>query len=912
MDDDAQKLDATTKATSLVAKRFDKDDVVTGLKRSFKHLGRAIANGIALYPAGSESIASVIDSVLEIPAEFVEGMRPESRAWTLVHRAAGQAILELMAPVVEMHPEIQDDYGKELGRLPNVNLKDAEFEIAVDFFDQPVALPIAQAIKRTFESWLRDIHLPTIEVRTVVGRFDSFWAAALHDEWRRHAEAYKPVLEALSSPFARADQIERAWARHRLELIKLRETPIFGETFSLKDIYVRLRAAYKQDEKSATVVDLHSAVQSWLEKPDKDHAVMLVRGGPGSGKSSFTRMLASELAEQNVVRVVHVPLQRSLIIKERLGQSLDQYLGEWCASAHFPMRMFTDWNPASASRRYLLIFDGLDEFGGEEREAARDAERLLDRIHDQLEIWNQSRCLVQALVTGRPAVIQAVAKTASPKGPRNLEVLRYYYRVGSAERNVLNDPHGLLTGTSADQREDWWRRYTALKPKADGAARRRLLDSRLDSLSSEPLLLYLLVLSGYHNQEIARERTNLNGVYRLLFTQVSKGMHGGGRRKTRIELGEDFDEIMETLALAAWYGNGRTATIRQAVALCSTNELGEKINTFMDESGQALRLLAASYMHSVESIGRNPAFEFTHRSFREYLTARRLVREIDTIFKSSGDGKDQDLLRMGLKKWLRMCGLQPVTREIVAFLRDEIRWRHAQQPETNKIINWKTTLEMLFKLNLDEGMPAFDGARSYRQAVARALNAEEALLAAINACALATESVWTLDWGDDPCAAAKLIGRLRRGLAAVAMPLSLTLLGGMPLARQGLWCVDLGGADLRRADFQHADLRRADLRRAKLGLANLRRANLRRANLVGANLVGANLRRANLGNVNLGGANLRDAKLYCADLRRANLEGANLGHANLVGASLDGADLRRANLDGVRLTKKQRAEAIFD
>ena len=127
-------------------------------------------------------------------------------------------------------------------------------------------------------------------------------------------------------------------------------------------------------------------------------------------------------------------------------------------------------------------------------------------------------------------------------------------------------------------------------------------------------------------------------------------------------------------------------------------------------------------------------------------------------------------------------------------------------------------------------------------------------------------------------------------------------LGGADLRGTNLGGADLRGTNLEGADLRNANLQIAGLIDAVLRGANLRNANLERSYLCSAKLEDANLRNANLECANLiraklNGANLTEAKLNGANLTEAKLRGANLTRAHLIRADLQGADLRNANLE---------------
>ncbi len=113
---------------------------------------------------------------------------------------------------------------------------------------------------------------------------------------------------------------------------------------------------------------------------------------------------------------------------------------------------------------------------------------------------------------------------------------------------------------------------------------------------------------------------------------------------------------------------------------------------------------------------------------------------------------------------------------------------------------------------------------------------------------------------------------------------------------------NLSGANLSGVNLSYANLSSANLSRANLRHANLRHANLSSANLSSANLSGAYLSSANLSGAYLSYANLSGAYLSGAYLSGANLNDANLSDANLRGANLSGAYFSYTNLSGANLS----------
>jgi uncharacterized protein YjbI with pentapeptide repeats len=429
---------------------------------------------------------------------------------------------------------------------------------------------------------------------------------------------------------------------------------------------------------------------------------------------------------------------------------------------------------------------------------------------------------------------------------------------------------------------------------------------------------------------------------------------------------EDFFRVLEEIGLASWHGDGRTTTVLEIQEHCIASGLSSMLNRFQEGAEEGVtRLLAAFFFRKYgQRSSEDSAFVFTHKSFGEYLTARRIVRAIHQVIRelkrrarSPGEGWDE---KEALKKWAEVCGPSPISPYLHDFLLNEMKLKSVKE-----LSQWQSRLAKLFSYMLRHGMPMEQlGIVPFSKAIHQSRNAEEALLVALNACARFTKQVnkiedvdvtafgeWlqhirgertTLDSIANKCLSfLDLSGNelsfgnfiladlnhsnLQLGSAVFSLFYSANLeevnLRSAHLLGANLEDANLGGADLReanllganleRADLRKADLREADLREANLGGANLEGADLRKADLKDAYLVGINIRYADFRGASLIGADfrgsnpigqdLRGANLEGADLRGARIEGANLERANLKNANLEGADLRGARIEGANL-----------
>jgi Pentapeptide repeats (8 copies) len=443
----------------------------------------------------------------------------------------------------------------------------------------------------------------------------------------------------------------------------------------------------------------------------------------------------------------------------------------------------------------------------------------------------------------------------------------------------------------------------------------------LAEITAQPLLNYLLALSLRRGELDFSAAPNLNLIYRDLIDAVYERRWGQGRHPTQKQLTrEEFDNLLDELGLAAWHGAGRTVTETQVQEACERAGLQEQLAAFQEgvRTG-AISLLAAFYFRQAGKIEGERTFEFTHKSFGEYLTARRIVRWLDDTNAQREENRENR--RRGwteehaLVQWVELAGPSALDSDLGAFLQREVALR-----DRELVTRWRKTFSELFDDQLTHRLPMHTLQVTYREMTRQARNAEEALLVAHFCCASAVRESSPIRWSSE-VALRDLLARLDQDRVKSLARLCLGWLGateGSP--PQLLDSADLSGADLEGADLSRATLDRVNLMSANLagvnlsgarggGMADLRQAKLSGANLTSISFLGMHLERGDLSEADLRNAFLRGAQLRGADLTKANLEGTDL-----LGADLRESDLRGANLKtlGQDLRSAQLEKAIIE
>ncbi len=531
------------------------------------------------------------------------------------------------------------------------------------------------------------------------------------------------------------------------------------------------------------------------------------------------------------------------------------------------------------------------------------------------------------LISGREVVVQS-NETDFRKEGQILYVLPYFLSENERKRYV--NPQNLL---QQDQRQLWWQFYGKASGKNYEGLPPELDQGNLTEITAQPLLNYLVALSVQRGKLKFTEETNLNTVYDDLLKAVyQRGWESYKHKAIQGIEEKEFVRILEEIALAAWHGKGRTTTVKEIENHCNNSGLKSLLTRFQqgfeeDSKASVTRLLTAFYFRqSGNDNAGDRTFEFTHKSFGEYLIARRIVREVQLIHKKlearkndPDEGYDE---RQALERWVLLCGSTRMDQYVFDFIQDEVRLQ-----ALSDVGNWQQTFCELIGFILRHGMPmeCLKPRPDFQEENRQALHAEDSLLAVLGTFSRLTKQISKISFPSTDAFGA-LLARLRGQRTEPPNPMSYHCLNYLDLSNCALFCRDFYqanfeganlkysallytnfiGANLKNTNFEEANLGNANLYNANLEEANLEEANfqganLEEANLEEANLRGANLRGANLREANLRGANFYRANFYRADLRGADLRGANLEEANLEEAILNRANLNRANLEGANL-----------
>ncbi|EDX73035.1 Pentapeptide repeat protein [Coleofasciculus chthonoplastes PCC 7420] len=857
--------------------------------------------------------------------------KPGEIAGLLIVRSLIQAMQDLLHENRELLIQKPDNL-TELYNSLNASLTSNELILDPDFFQHPQNLPIVQEAKTGFAQWLEAYVEKKVEAEMISSRLPAYFVFALNDQWVEHSQDYIALKEVLDTPFTQATRREQGWLRYRARLQKRVDEPIFWEAFSLKQVYVPLRTYYEREVAGQSerklergisenknyervIVDLNSELETWLQNAEADDAIRLISGQPGSGKSSFAKIFAAQQAEKGEIPVLFIPLHLF-----KLSDDLVKAVGEFVQQ----VEKFLSHNPLdreNGESRLLIIFDGLDELSMQGKIAEQAAKEFVEEVRREVDRFNYQHLRLQVMITGREVVVQA--NRSKFRQPRQLlYILPYFVTKKERDRQKYIDDKNWL---KEDQRQLWWQSYGQAKGKQYDGLPPELDKDNLVEITAQPLLNYLVALSFERDKLRFSKDTNLNEIYADLLDAVyERGYEGTNRQHRAIEeiTKEEFIGILEEIALACWHGDGRTTSVKEIEDHCDNSGLRQILDRFQatlqeDSRASITRLLTAFYFReSGEIRNSEKTFEFTHKSFGEYLTAKRIVEGVRLIHEDLEERKRN--FRKGcderdaLVRWATLCGLSAMDEYLFQFICDEMRLK-----DLSEVRDWQNTLCRLIEFMLRHGMPmeGLNPRPNFQEEMRQARNAEEALLAVLNACARVTREISDIHWHSSEAFGiwiSRLQGQRLNPLFCLNclsfLDLRCCFIGCQNLFKANLYGANLHGANLHGANLHGANLQEANLQGANLQGANLQEAKLQGAKLQGAKLqgailYGANLQGVNLQGVNLQGVNLQWTNLHGMHLEGANLQGADLEEVNLQWAKLQGANLERAYLSRANLSR---------
>jgi len=736
------------------------------------------------------------------------------------------------------------DFIALLDRLENI-LEKSETTISESWFKSPTSIDVFGLFKTEYENWLLMFGLTTLQVDLIIDRLDSYFIWNLNNEWRSNYEAYNLIFQHLKTPFTNATKREIDWSTYESYLYKQIEEPVFEEVFSIKQVFIPPRGyvttenkeriekigEHEYFEKELIVHDVFPFLKSWVEKPD--HPLKIISGGPGSGKSTLTKMFSNELGSKRAAHILYIPLQHYNINKS-LSESISELIR---------FEGILDFNPLeeihSLTKKLVLVFDGLDELSKQGTLAKEVAKEFVNEVNRTLSIVNSSEIKLLCIITGRILSIQD--QFSIRKSANNIINLLPYF-VPKEDRESYVDKSNLLKD---DHRKIWWKKYTKVKHGKSRAYPKNLQNASLIEITSQPLLNYLVALSYDRKKINFSKKTNLNEIYEDLIRSVFNRKYEKERHSALNELDiseENFIRILEEIAVSAWQnGEVRITTVQKINEHIKANKLSSLFKEFQKGAQAGItRLLTAFYFRQkgLDNL-QHKTFEFTHKSFGEYLIARRLVRVLKLCLSRINEHKlDPDSgwdIPETLKRFIEITGQNTIDNYIYEFLKNEFKLL-----EKKHCIEYQDILVEMIQYVLNSAMPVeLINPRLNSHLLERetANKAEENLFCLLHLSGTFSDKRIKIEWPDET-SLGNLISRLNQSKkVGIRTYLSNMVIENQELSSRGLTMANFANSILRKVVFSGADLWGADFTNSIIENCNFYRASIHFAILHSTKLV---------------------------------------------------------------------------
>lgn len=680
------------------------------------------------------------------------------------------------------------------------------------------------------ESWLRTF-IPEEPVRHFV--------VALVDRVRRPV-LRRALTAAMPTSFRPPDA--SAWEAYRARLRAKPDEKIWGDPdgVGVRGLWVTPASTHHravarrmafplpiEDRTAPTetrpVDDVLTETEALLVNPRGPHLVFVV-GAAGLGKSTFAMMLADRLAARADVTPVLLRLRDVAPERPLLGE-IERLLTD---------EGFTAGGDFLLAPRIVLVLDGFDELGDSARTSP---DVFILRVRELVRDGH----IQAALLTGRDTLFG----DRSACFPEDSDVFTL---------QPFDPPR-------VHRWAENWQRVTGRAFDTTRFALDALGDDTLREVASHPLMLYMLARMEADGQEVMAESFDGRArVYRTIINWCCK-------RHEELRPGDRWKSShMRRFLRAAGY-----ASMVRGRDVLRLDDVKDAIRALGLETGDDPARFAAertilAFTHKGDAA---QTWEFTHRSFGEFLAAEYLASvALRVVERSRGALDDDETWRLdtgeATREWLGAFGTTLVPANVERYLKWLLR-----EAGKNTLATLRTRLGDIYRELIDEteAIEAVHVARAWGQSPSKVRG-----FALANVCLVGGGKKRFLPEKAHPghfvdayhairCAVhdAKDHTRIYRrvGLQGIdnrsvrdtqawnslmlfgidasscdlsGADLSFTLISGANFAHANLSRTRWGGAFLLEVDFSHADLRTADI-----SLAEAFESNFNGADLTGAN-----------------------------------------------------------------------------
>ncbi|MDB5711534.1 MAG: hypothetical protein JWL96_3604, partial [Sphingomonas bacterium] len=407
---------------------------------------------------------------------------------------------------------------------------------------------------------------------------------------------------------AMSDHKKEMWRAYRRTLSELPDgkDTMFAENFGVRKVFVQPLATYrvagvKNDYETPIVADVAGLIGTLISDRTEGDDLILLAGGPGSGKSTLCRILASELAANENVHPVFLRLRRLQESHDIRGFIETELQG---------MGLIDKVSDLASVPNLVLILDGFDELVMASRAKLRE---FFNALKEDLSTGPLRHA--KAIVSGRDTLFPSGA--GLPMGAHLVSLQPFDTSRIAAWGSKWRDQHTQETAQS------FYPETLVSQKKTPG-----LKPSPLEHLVSWPLTLHL-VARAHTSGSIALDLNKADQVdkavlYRSIVadTAVRQEDQAGGRNRLNPQ------QMRRFVRAIAWemYSTGREALdvseglpiLRSIYPGATESDLSELADVTIVNQPELTK-------------GEETGFEFVHKSFSEYFAAETIANKIEEV-----------------------------------------------------------------------------------------------------------------------------------------------------------------------------------------------------------------------------------------------------------------------------------------
>jgi uncharacterized protein YjbI with pentapeptide repeats len=912
---------------------FEKPTTHRNWSKLAKYIAKAIAKAHAQDLLGT--IWEVEGGIVEVIGNPTDSTKNQAWVW-LNATLASALMLELSNPRHRSELNSQDIEKKVKDFLDQHLPSEGQF-LAVHFENVNLH-PVSIRIHEDYETLLNSIAPSRLQTpkQSIYELRKSIKQAAVA-VYAQRPDAFKKLKDAATAPSHGELKREVAWERHSKWIQKhFISDPIFSleedERTPLSAVYVKPRAFWNgkivhteaggspKDETefhTANIVDLHAHLHDWLDD-ENGEPIRLVAGGPGSGKSAFSRAFSYEVLDRQEFRVVYTHLQRLNFVGADLYQTLGENLRrnnddvDIKGSEGFYENPL-DWR-SSDQLPILIVFDGLDELSPSEETSSDLARKLVQTAGNLVNQYSRANARIRVLILGRDVACESALSFVNLPSNALLRIAP----MDPLERSDLNlpnqstpkifesadileiiDPQRLC---DLDLREKYWLNWSQAKGECSDIPESFKAEA-LGDLTVEPLLLHLLIISGFAGEKWKLAAENRNRIYEKIFRDIHARNQAKLDGRLKSVTAEVFFSLMETLGLAAWRGNGRTGDADDFNELRILH-MGERSIRKLGVNSEVSALEnVAMQIHTRQGYAEK-GFEFIHKSFGEYLAGRALISAgVRNSEMSEADIGVNELA----SRWTKLIAAGELSGPIITFMKNEAKLRY-DVLGGEKLCQYSDDLSEVINWVYMNGFPVHQvhSERIFRRLEDLQRCAEAASVAVASAFSSASRIEGHLvrirPTHDFTFGVAHIFSRLSAGGdASVFQAFENLRLTQVYMIGQSFSGSNFAGCDLSKSSLIRVIFQSTDLQGINFSDCLFSSVRILGANLMCSNFARVSMNAGRISSADASGANFEDSQFRSSQLANVNLTRACLTNANFERAYFDAVDFSEANLKGINL-----------